>query len=60
MKERGEKRGDLAKEIFFLRRKKEEEEKIGCRILIGVFVANLNFSSGIVDVKLFCSGLFKS
>ena len=61
---RGKKRGDSVKEnfiLFFFKRKKEEEEDSWCQILIGVFVTNLNFSSsGLVDVKLFCSGLFKS
>ena len=32
----------------------------GCRILIGVIVANLNITSGLVNVKLFYNGLFRS
>ena len=48
MKERGEKR-DLAKEILKKKKKNLKEEikkkrRVGCRILIGVIVANLNFS----------------
>ena len=55
----------MQKRFFFFRRKKKKKKKkkkrrVDCRILIGVIVANLNFSSGLVDVKLFCSGLFKS
>ena len=54
----------LQKRFFFFLKEKEKMKKkriVGCQILIGVFVANLNFSSsGLVDVKLFCSGLFKS
>ena len=54
----------LQKRFFFFLKEKEKMKKkriVGCRILIGVFVANLNFSSsGLVDVKLFYSRLFKS
>ena len=58
---RGKKRGDPAKDFLKKKEKKKKKRIVGCRILIGVFVANLNFSSsGLVDVKLFCSGLFKS
>ena len=40
--------------FFFLEKKKRKKKRIvGCRILIGVIVANLNFSSGLVDVKWF-------
>ena len=39
---------------------KKKKRRVGCRILIGVIEANLNFSSGLMDVKLFCSELFKS
>ena len=41
------------KKIFFFFKKKKI---VVCHILIEVIVANLNFSSGLVDVKLFCSG----
>ena len=64
MKERRKKKGDLVKEFYIYiyiyiekeREKNKKKKKVGCRILIGVIVANLNFSSGLVDVKLFCSG----
>ena len=39
---------------------KKKKRRVGCRILIGVIEANLNFSSGLMDVKLFCSELFRS
>ena len=55
------KKEDLAKKkyiyiyiYFFLEKKKKKKKRIvGCHILIGVIVANLNFSSGLVDVKWF-------
>ena len=36
-----------------------KKRRVGRCILIGVIVANLNFSSGLVNVKLFCSGCLK-
>ena len=61
VKERRKKKEILQNRFCFLEKKKKKKKRIvGCRILIGVNVANLNFSSGLVDVKLFCSGLFKS
>ena len=70
MKLRRKKKGDLVKEFYIyiyiyrererererVREKKKKKKRVGCHILIGVIVANLNFSSGLVDVKLFCSG----
>ena len=57
MKERRKKKEILQNRFCFLEKKKKKKKRIvGCRILIGVNVANLNFSSGLVDVKLFCSG----
>ena len=41
-------------------KKKKKKKRVDCRILIEVIVANLKFSSGLVDVKLFCNGLFRS
>ena len=56
----GEKKEIVQKIFFFFKKKKKKKKRrVDCRILIGVIVANLNFSSGLVDVKLFCSGLFK-
>ena len=56
MKKRRKKKEILQKRIFFLEEEKKKKQRVGRRILIGVIVANLNFSSGLVDVKLFCSG----
>ena len=39
--------------IFLEKKKKKKKRIVGCHILIGVIVANLNFSSGLVDVKWF-------
>ena len=48
------------KKIFLKKKKKKKKKIVVCHILIEVIVANLNFSSGLVDVKLFHSGLFRS
>ena len=62
MKERRKKRRSCKRVLYIYiyiekeREKNKKKKKVGCRILIGVIVANLNFSSGLVDVKLFCSG----
>ena len=69
MKEREKKKKkDLVKYILLKKKnKKEEEEKsystvivVNLNFLFCFGVANLNFSSGLVDVKLFCSKLFRS
>ena len=61
---RGKKREILQMRFFFFfffkKKKKKKMMRVGCRILIGVIVANLNFTSSLVNVKLFCSGLFRS
>ena len=57
MKE-GKRKEILQKNSFlFKEEKKKKKEEKGYSI---VTLANLNFNSGLVDVKLFCSGLFRS
>ena len=57
MKE-GKRKEILQKNSFlFKEEKKKKKEEKGYSI---VTLANLNFNSGLGDVKLFCSGLFRS
>ena len=56
MKE-GKRKEILQKNSFLFKEEKKKKKENGYFI---VTLANLNFNSDLVDVKLFCSGLFRS